>query len=201
MAVQRGDRTGNRAWLVSAGRRVRIDVPGPERAVVSSSARVSWITSGPQRGPRLHGQVAVVSDAPTAARYSRPSTVARIGRPQPVTLRVPLASAGANLWSPLVLWASLASYRIALTPGSCPGGGSVGDVAGFVAATTFGASASAVPTTLLGWPRVDRWKTAIDIAARQESGRRVPLAGRGLSPISPSSRRFRRVSSRPASPR
>src|SRR5207302_1991333 len=66
------------------------------------------------------------------------------------------------------LWASLASYRVGRDGGIIAlGGGSVGDVAGFVAATYLrGIRLAHVPTTLLGMADASiGGKTAIDIAA------------------------------------
>jgi len=53
-----------------------------------------------------------VSDAPTAARYEPTFYVARIGRPKPVTLRVPAGERREAIRIARSLWASLASYRI-----------------------------------------------------------------------------------------
>jgi 3-dehydroquinate synthase len=157
------------AWLVSA-RGVRIDVAGPERAcrVLIRAGVLEHV------GPHLadlgwHGQVAVVSDAPTAARYEPDllRSLASVGL-KPVTLRVPAGERGKQFRIAARLWASLASYRIGRDGGIIAlGGGSVGDVAGFVAATYLrGIRLAQVPTTLLGMADASiGGKTAIDIAA------------------------------------
>src|SRR5207244_293557 len=127
------------AWLVSA-RGVRIDVASPERA---SPCRV-LIRAGllEHVGPHLadlgwRGQVAVVGDAQTAARYEGDllRSLASVGL-SAVTLRVPAGERGKQLRIAAQLWASLASSRVGRDGGIIAlGGGSVGDVAGFVAAT------------------------------------------------------------------
>jgi 3-dehydroquinate synthase len=159
------------AWLVSA-RGVRIDVADPDRA---SPCRV-LIRAGVLEhvGPHLadlgwRGQVAVVSDAPTAARYEPDllRSLASVGL-RAVTLRVPSGERGKQFSIAARLWASLASHRVGRDGGIIAlGGGSVGDVAGFVAATYLrGIRLAQVPTTLLGMADASiGGKTAIDIAA------------------------------------
>ena len=168
-----GDETARAiaAWLVSA-RGVRIDVAGPERP---SPCRV-LIRAGllEHVGPHLadlgwRGQVAVVSDARTAARYEPDllRSLASVGL-SAVTLRVPAGERGKQLRIAAQLWASLASSRVGRDGGVIAlGGGSVGDVAGFVAATYLrGIRLAQVPTTLLGMADASiGGKTAIDIAA------------------------------------
>ena len=199
-----GDETARAiaAWLVSA-RGVRIDVAGPERP---SPCRV-LIRAGllEHVGPHLadlgwRGQVAVVSDARTAARYEPDllRSLASVGL-SAVTLRVPAGERGKQLRIAAQLWASLASSRVGRDGGVIAlGGGSVGDVAGFVAATYLrGIRLAQVPTTLLGMADASiGGKTAIDIAAGKN------LVGAFHSPaISRCSRRFRRGSCRRVSPR
>jgi 3-dehydroquinate synthase len=157
------------AWLVSA-RGVRIDVAGPERPcrVLIRAGVLEHV------GPHLadlgwHGQVAVVSDAPTAARYEPHllRSLASVGL-RAFTLRVPAGERGKQFGVAARLWASLASYRVGRDGGIIAlGGGSVGDVAGFVAATYLrGIRLAQVPTTLLGMADASiGGKTAIDIAA------------------------------------
>ncbi|TMC45457.1 MAG: 3-dehydroquinate synthase [Chloroflexi bacterium] len=157
------------AWLVSA-RGVRIDVAGPEQPcrVLIRAGLLEHV------GPHLadlgwRGQVAVVSDAPTAARYEPDlqRSLASVGL-KAVTLRVPAGERGKQLRIAAQLWASLASSRIGRDGGIIAlGGGSVGDVAGFVAATYLrGIRLAQVPTTLLGMADASiGGKTAIDIAA------------------------------------
>ncbi|MDQ2912358.1 MAG: hypothetical protein M3T56_03790, partial [Chloroflexota bacterium] len=103
------------AWLVSA-RGVRIDVAGAER---SAPCRV-LIRAGllDHVGPHLadlgwRGQVAVVSDAPTAALYERDllRSLASVGL-KAVTLRVPAGERGKQLAIAARLWTSLASHQI-----------------------------------------------------------------------------------------
>ena len=159
------------AWLVSA-RGVRIDVVGPEQA---ASCRV-LIRAGllDHVGSHLadlgwRGQVAVVSDAATAARYE-PDLLRSLASAgfKAVTLRVPAGERGKQLGTAARLWASLASHRVGRDGGIIAlGGGSVGDVAGFVAATYLrGIRVAQVPTTLLGMADASiGGKTAIDIAA------------------------------------
>jgi 3-dehydroquinate synthase len=159
------------AWLVSA-RGVRIDVAGPERA---SPCRV-LIRAGllEHVGPHLadlgwRGRVAVVSDAQTAARYE-PDLLRSLSAAglKAMTLRVPAGERGKQFRVAARLWASLASYRVGRDGGIIAlGGGSVGDVAGFVAATYLrGIRLAQVPTTLLGMADASiGGKTAIDIAA------------------------------------
>jgi 3-dehydroquinate synthase len=159
------------AWLVSA-RGVRIDVAGPERA---TPCRV-LIRAGllEHVGPHLadlgwRGQVAVVSDAQTAARYE-PDLLRSLSAAglKAVTLRVPAGERGKQFRVAARLWASLASYGVGRDGGIIAlGGGSVGDVAGFVAATYLrGIRLAQVPTTLLGMADAAiGGKTAIDIAA------------------------------------
>lgn len=159
------------AWLVSA-RGVRIDVAGAEGA---AACRV-LIRAGvlDHVGPHLadlgwRGQVAVVSDAHTAARYEPDllRSLASVGL-KAVTLRVPAGERGKQFAIAARLWASLASYGVGRDGGIIAlGGGSVGDVAGFVAATYLrGIRLAQVPTTLLGMADASiGGKTAIDIAA------------------------------------
>jgi 3-dehydroquinate synthase len=157
------------AWLVSA-RGVRIDVAGAERPcrVLIRAGLLDHV------GPHLadlgwRGQVAVVSDAPTAARYEGDllRSLASVGLGA-VTLRVPAGERGKQLAVAARLWTSLASNQIGRDGGIIAlGGGSVGDVTGFVAATYLrGIRVAQVPTTLLGMADASiGGKTAIDIAA------------------------------------
>ena len=157
------------AWLVSA-RGVRVDVAGPERPcrVLIRAGLLDHV------GPHLvdlgwRGQVAVVSDAPTAALYEPDllRSLTSVGL-KAVTLRVPAGERAKQFSIAARLWASLASYRVGRDGGIVAlGGGSVGDVAGFVAATYLrGIRLAQVPTTLLGMADASiGGKTAIDIAA------------------------------------
>jgi len=110
-----------------------------------------------------------VSDAQTAARYESDlvRSLGSVGL-KTVTLRVPAGERGKQFRIAARLWASLASYRVGRDGGIIAlGGGSVGDVAGFVAATYLrGIRLAHVPTTLLGMADASiGGKTAIDIAA------------------------------------
>src|SRR2546429_819060 len=157
------------AWLVSA-RGVRIDVAGPERPcrvliraglldhVGSHLADLGW-----------RGRVAVVSDAATASRYEDAVLASVQGLDlDGVAIRVPGGERGKRLSIAARLWDSLAREGIGRDGGILAlGGGSVGDVAGFVAATYLrGIHVAQVPTTLLGMADASiGGKTAIDITA------------------------------------
>jgi shikimate kinase/3-dehydroquinate synthase len=157
------------AWLVSA-RGVRIDVAGPERIsrVLIRAGLLDHV------GPHLadlgwHGRVAVVSDAATASRYEAPvlRSLDAVGLGA-VAIRIPGGERGKRLSVVARLWDSLAREGIGRDGGIVAlGGGSVGDVAGFVAATYLrGIRVAQVPTTLLGMADASiGGKTAIDIAA------------------------------------
>src|SRR5437660_3883975 len=157
------------AWLVSA-RGVRIDVAGPER-----SSRV-LIRAGilEHVGPHLadlgwRGRVALIDDARTGSRYESAvvRSLAAVGL-EPVTLRVPAGEGAKRLSVAARLWDSLAREGIGRDGGIVAlGGGSVGDVAGFVAASYLrGIRVAQIPTTLLGMADASiGGKTAIDIAA------------------------------------
>src|SRR5262249_10076862 len=84
------------------------------------------------------------------------------------TLRIPAGERAKQLSVAARLWTTLASQRVGRDDGIVAmGGGSVGDVAGFVAATYLrGIRIAQVPTTLLGMAGASiGGKTAIDIAA------------------------------------
>ena len=157
------------AWLVSA-RGVRIDVSGPERPcrVLIRAGLLDHV------GPHLadlgwRGRVAVVSDRATASRYE-PAVLRSLESVdlKSVAIRVPGGERGKRLSVAARLWDSLAREGIGRDGGILAlGGGSVGDVAGFVAATYLrGVRVAQVPTTLLGMADASiGGKTAIDIAA------------------------------------
>lgn len=157
------------AWLVSA-RGVRIDVAGPERPcrVLIRAGLLDHV------GPHLadlgwRGRVAVVSDRATASRYEPAvlRSLESVGLGS-VTIRVPGGERGKRLPVAARLWDELAHQGIGRDGGIIAlGGGSVGDVAGFVAATYLrGIRVAQVPTTLLGMADASiGGKTAIDIAA------------------------------------
>jgi len=159
------------AWLVSA-RGVRIDVADPDR---TSSCRV-LIRAGllDHVGPHLadlgwRGRVAVVSDRATASRYEPivHRSLQAVGL-ESVAVRIPGGESGKRLSVAARLWDSLARDGIGRDGGVVAlGGGSVGDVAGFVAATYLrGIRVAQIPTTLLGMADASiGGKTAIDIAA------------------------------------
>ena len=157
------------AWLVSA-RGVRIDIAGADR-----SCRV-LIRAGllDHVGPHLldlgwRGRVALVSDARGSARYAGDvmRSLERAGL-DAVALRVPAGEAAKRLRVAARLWDDLAASGIGRDGGVIAlGGGSVGDVSGFVAATYLrGVRIAQIPTTLLGMADAAiGGKTAIDIAA------------------------------------
>ncbi|TMF63681.1 MAG: 3-dehydroquinate synthase [Chloroflexi bacterium] len=157
------------AWLVSA-RGVRIDVAGGERPsrVLVRAGLLEHV------GPHLadlgwRGRVALVSDASTAARYAGAvrRSLDAVGIAN-VLLRVPAGEGAKRLAVAARLWDELAETGIGRDGGVIAlGGGSVGDVAGFVAATYLrGVRVAQIPTTLLGMADAAiGGKTAIDIAA------------------------------------
>jgi shikimate kinase/3-dehydroquinate synthase len=157
------------AWLVSA-RGVRIDVAGPERPcrVLIRAGLLDHV------GPHLadlgwRGRVAVVSDRGTASRYEAAvrHSLETVGLAS-VIVTVPAGERGKRLSVAARLWDSLAREGIGRDGGVLAlGGGSVGDVAGFVAATYLrGVRVAQIPTTLLGMADAAiGGKTAIDIAA------------------------------------
>ncbi|HEV8470557.1 MAG TPA: 3-dehydroquinate synthase [Candidatus Limnocylindria bacterium] len=157
------------AWLVSA-RGVRIDVAGSERPsrVLIRAGILDHV------GPHLadlgwRGRVALVDDARTASRYESAviRSLASVGL-EPVTLRVPAGEGAKRLAVAARLWDSLAREGIGRDGGIVAlGGGSVGDLAGFVGATYLrGIRVAQIPTTLLGMADAAiGGKTAIDIAA------------------------------------
>src|SRR5207249_5554883 len=125
-------------------------------------------------GPHLadlgwRGRVALVSDASTAARYAGAvrRSLDAVGIAN-VLLRVPAGEGAKRLAVAARLWDELAETGIGRDGGVIAlGGGSVGDVAGFVAATYLrGVRVAQIPTTLLGMADAAiGGKTAIDIAA------------------------------------
>jgi shikimate kinase/3-dehydroquinate synthase len=157
------------AWLVSA-RGVRIDVAGRERPcrVLIRAGLLDHV------GPHLadlgwRGRVAVVSDRATASRYEAAvrHSLDAVGLSS-VPIRVPGGESGKRLSVAARLWDALAREGIGRDGGILAlGGGSVGDVAGFVAATYLrGIHIAQIPTTLLGMADASiGGKTAIDIAA------------------------------------
>ena len=156
------------AWLVSA-RGVRIDVLGAERPcrVLIRAGLLEHV------GPHLvdlgwRGRVGVVSDA-RASRYADAvrESVARAGL-DAVPLRVPSGESAKHLRVAARLWDELAAAGVGRDGGLVAvGGGSVGDVTGFVAATYLrGVRVAQIPTTLLGMADAAiGGKAAIDIAA------------------------------------
>jgi shikimate kinase/3-dehydroquinate synthase len=157
------------AWLVSA-RGVRIDVAGPERPcrVLIRAGLLDHVGSHlVDLGWR--GRVAVVSDAATASRYEDAvlRSLEGVGLDS-VAVHVPGGERGKRLSVAARLWDALAHEGVGRDGGILAlGGGSVGDVAGFVAATYLrGIRVAQVPTTLLGMADASiGGKTAIDIAA------------------------------------
>jgi 3-dehydroquinate synthase len=157
------------AWLVAA-RGVRIDVVGAERPsrILVRAGLLEHV------GPHLadlgwRGPVAIVSDPRTTVPYA--GVVARslesVGL-DTVGLRVPAGEGAKRLAVAARLWSELAHAGVGRDGGVVAiGGGSVGDVAGFVAATYLrGVRVAQIPTTLLAMADAAiGGKTAIDIAA------------------------------------
>ena len=157
------------AWLVSA-RGVRIDVQSGDRPcrvliraglldhVGAHLADLGW-----------RGRVALISDARTASRYEDTVTRSLAAAGIDATrLHVPGGERAKRLAVAARLWDALAAERLGRDGGIVAlGGGSVGDVAGFVAATYLrGIPVAQIPTTLLGMADAAiGGKTAIDIAA------------------------------------
>jgi shikimate kinase/3-dehydroquinate synthase len=156
------------AWLVSA-RGVRIDIAGAEGPcrVLIRAGMLDHV------GPHLadlgwRGRVAIVADAQTARYAGDVERSLRAVDLDAVTLRVPAGERGKSLRAAARLWDDLARERVPRDGGIVAlGGGSVGDVAGFVAATYLrGVRVAQIPTTLLGMADAAiGGKTAIDIAA------------------------------------
>src|SRR5256885_2526366 len=157
------------AWLVSA-RGVRIDIAGADRPcrVLIRAGLLDHV------GPHLadlgwRGRVALVTDVRGSARYAADvmRSLERAGF-DPVALRVPAGEAAKRLRVAARLWDGLAASGIGRDGGVIAlGGGSVGDVSGFVAATYLrGVRIAQTPTTLLGMADAAiGGKTAIDIDA------------------------------------
>src|SRR5438105_6600522 len=156
------------AWLVSA-RGVRIDVRASRPYPVLVRAGLLE-----HAGTHLHdlgwtGPVAIVADGYTATRHAsavrRSCAAAGIDT---TLIRVPRGERAKTVAALVRLWDALGAAGIGRDGGVIAvGGGTVGDVAGFAAATYLrGVPVAHVPTTLLAM--VDAsigGKTAIDIAA------------------------------------
>jgi 3-dehydroquinate synthase len=115
------------------------------------------------------GRVALVSDGRTGSRYAGAvlRSLAAVGL-EGVSLRVPAGESAKRLAVAARLWDELAGAGIGRDGGVIAlGGGSVGDVAGFVAATYLrGVRIAQIPTTLLAMADAAiGGKTAIDLPA------------------------------------
>ncbi len=155
------------AWLVSA-RGVRIDVLGSHPYPVLVRAGLLEHAGTHLRDLGWQGRVAVVADAYTATRYApavmRSCAAAGIDA---TLIRVPRGEQAKTVRALAKLWDALGAAGIGRDGGVIAlGGGTVGDVAGFAAATYLrGVRVAHVPTTLLAM--VDSsigGKTGIDLA-------------------------------------
>ncbi|MDP9245770.1 MAG: 3-dehydroquinate synthase [Chloroflexota bacterium] len=155
------------AWLVSA-RGLRIDVLASRPYPILVRAGLLEHVGTHLRDIGWQGRVAIVADAFTARRFGpavrRSCVSAGI---EPVIVRVPRGEQVKSVTALGRLWDALAAARIGRDGGVIAlGGGTVGDVAGFAAATYLrGIRVAHVPTTLLAM--VDSsigGKTGIDLA-------------------------------------
>ncbi len=155
------------AWLVSA-RGVRIDVQASRRYPVLIRAGLLEHVGTHLRDIGWQGRVAIVADALTAARYGpavrRSCAAARLDA---AVITVPRGERAKTVAILAKLWAAFGVAGIGRDGGVIAlGGGTVGDVAGFAAATYLrGVRVAHVPTTLLAM--VDSsigGKTGIDLA-------------------------------------
>jgi len=148
------------AWLVSA-RGIRIDVHASRPYPVLIRAGLLEHAGTHLRDIGWQGQVAIVADPFTAARYApmvrRSCAAAGLDA---TVIRVPRGEKAKTAAALAKLWEALGAALIAL------GGGTVGDLAGFAAATYLrGVRVAQIPTTLLAM--VDSsigGKTGIDTA-------------------------------------
>ncbi len=154
------------AWLVSA-RGVRIDVRATQPYPVLVRAGLLDHVGTHLSDLGWRGRLAIVADPFTAARHAaavrRSCTAADLDA---VIVRVPRGEQAKTVASLERLWNALGAARIGRDGGVIAlGGGSVGDVAGFAAATYLrGVRVAQVPTTLLAM--VDSsigGKTGIDL--------------------------------------
>jgi len=155
------------AWLVSA-RGIRIDVRGSHPYPILVRAGLLAHAGTHLRDLGWRGRVAIVADGYTATRFGpvvrRSCTAAGIDAS---LIRVPRGERAKTVASLAKLWDALASAGIGRDGGVIAlGGGTVGDVAGFAAATYLrGVRVAQLPTTLLAM--VDSaigGKTGIDLA-------------------------------------
>ena len=162
------------AWLVSA-RGLRIDVNGSHPYPILVRAGLLEHAGTHLRDLGWHGRVAIVADAFTAARHGsavrRSCAAAGIDA---TIVRVPRGERAKTVASLAKVWDALGAAGIGRDGGVIAlGGGTVGDVAGFAAATYLrGVRVAQLPTTLLAM--VDSsigGKTGIDL------GRGKNLAG------------------------
>jgi shikimate kinase/3-dehydroquinate synthase len=154
------------AWLVSA-RGVRIDVLALRPYPVLIRAGLLEHAGTHLRDVGWRGQVAIVADPFTAARHAPAVRRSCLAAGLDVTIiRVPRGERAKTAGSLAKLWDALGAARIGRDGGVIAlGGGTVGDVAGFAAATYLrGVRLAQIPTTLLAM--VDSsigGKTGIDL--------------------------------------
>lgn len=155
------------AWLVAA-RGIRIDVLASRPYPVLVRAGLLEHAGTHLRDIGWRGQVAIVADAFTAARHAPAvrRSCAAAGLDATI-VRVPRGERAKTVASLAKLWDALGGAKIARDGGVIAlGGGTVGDVAGFAAATYLrGVRYAQLPTTLLAM--VDSsigGKTGIDLA-------------------------------------
>jgi shikimate kinase len=155
------------AWLVSA-RGLRIDVQGSHPYPILVRAGLLEHAGTHLRDLGWRGRVAIVADTYTASRHApavrRSCAVAGIDA---TVIRVPRGERAKTVASLRAVWDALAAAGIGRDGGVIAlGGGTVGDVAGFAAATYLrGVRVAQLPTTLLSM--VDSaigGKTGIDLA-------------------------------------
>jgi 3-dehydroquinate synthase len=155
------------AWLVSA-RGVRIDVLASRPYPVLVRAGLLEHAGTHLRDIGWQGKVAIVADPFTAARHApavRRSCIA--AGMDPTVIRVPRGERAKSVAALARLWDALGAAGIGRDGGVVAlGGGTVGDLAGFAAATYLrGVRVAQIPTTLLAM--VDSsigGKTGIDLA-------------------------------------
>jgi 3-dehydroquinate synthase len=155
------------AWLVSS-RGIRIDVQASRPYPVLVRAGLLEHAGTHLRDIGWQGPVAIVADPLTAARYAPAVRRSCAGAGlAPTVIRVPRGEAAKTVAALAKLWDALGAAGIGRDGGVIAlGGGTVGDVAGFAAATYLrGVRVAQLPTTLLAM--VDSsigGKTGIDLA-------------------------------------
>jgi 3-dehydroquinate synthase len=155
------------AWLISA-RGLRVDVQASRPYPILVRVGLLQHVGTHLRDIGWQGRVAIVADPLTARRFGPAVRRSCVGADiEPVLVRVPRGEPAKTVTALGGLWNALAAARIGRDGGVIAlGGGTVGDVAGFAAATYLrGIRVAHVPTTLLAM--VDSsigGKTGIDLA-------------------------------------